>query len=137
MKLSPTVARFKPSFYYQIFIPCDIISLVLQAVGGAMSTQSGGASTAGVNIGLAGLSFHVLTLLIFIILAIDYGARYRKSSGTTKLELDITLKVFLAFLSLATILIFVRCAYRIYELSDGYQGKALHDQGLFIGLESV
>ncbi|KAH0143215.1 hypothetical protein KCU67_g13664, partial [Aureobasidium melanogenum] len=34
------------------------------------------------------------------------------------------------------VLIFIRCAYRIYELSDGYGGSALHDQGLFIALES-
>ena len=46
-------------------------------------------------------------------------------------------KVFLAFLSLAIILILIRCAYRIDELSKGYAGPLIHNQGLFIGLEGV
>jgi hypothetical protein len=136
MKLSPASARFKPALYYQIFIPCDIISLVLQAVGGAMSSQSGGSSKNGVDIGLAGLAFQVATLVVFIALAVDYALRYRKEPESSKVGLDGRFKIFLSFLSLATILIFIRCAYRIYELSDGYQGKALHDEGLFIALES-
>ncbi|KAG9731184.1 RTA1-domain-containing protein, partial [Aureobasidium melanogenum] len=139
IQLSPSSASFKPALYYQIFIPCDIISLVLQAVGGAMSSQSNGSSQAGVDIGLAGLAFQVFTLLFFIILAVQYAFRYRKDrkSGRAKSAgLDGRFKLFLICLSLSLVLIFIRCAYRIYELSDGYGGSALHDQGLFIALES-
>ncbi|KAG9856601.1 RTA1-domain-containing protein, partial [Aureobasidium melanogenum] len=139
LQLSPSSASFKPALYYQIFIPCDIISLVLQAVGGAMSSQSNGSSKAGVDIGLAGLSFQVFTLLFFIVLAVQYGVRYRKDrrNGRVKISsLDGRFKFFLLCLSLSLVLIFIRCAYRIYELSDGYGGSALHDQGLFIALES-
>ena len=46
-------------------------------------------------------------------------------------------KIFVAFLSLAILLIFIRCIYRIDELSDGYSGPLIHDEGLFIGLEGV
>ncbi|KAG9661535.1 RTA1-domain-containing protein, partial [Aureobasidium melanogenum] len=139
LQLSPSSASFKPALYYQIFIPCDIISLVLQAVGGAMSSQSDGSSQAGVDIGLAGLAFQVFTLLVFIALAVQYAFQYRKDrkSGRTKSAgLDGRFKLFLVCLSVSLVLIFIRCAYRIYELSDGYGGSALHDQGLFIALES-
>ena len=29
------------------------------------------------------------------------------------------------------------CCYRIDELSDGYNGPLIHNEGLFIGLEGV
>lgn len=104
-----------------------------------MSSQSNGSSQAGVDIGLAGLSFQVFTLLFFIVLAAQYGFRYQKDRRNGRINisgLDGRFKFFLVCLSLSLVLIFIRCAYRIYELSDGYGGVALHDQGLFIALES-
>ncbi len=38
---------------------------------------------------------------------------------------------------MAIILILIRCVYRIDELSDGYSGPLVHDEGLFVGLEGV
>ena len=46
-------------------------------------------------------------------------------------------KIFAAFLSLSIVLILIRCAYRIDELSDGYNGPLIHNEGLFVGLEGV
>ncbi|KAK3067295.1 hypothetical protein LTR53_015919 [Teratosphaeriaceae sp. CCFEE 6253] len=138
--LSPASAAFKPSLYYQIFIPCDVVSLALQAAGGALSTNSFGSNDTGVNIGLAGLSFQVVTLVIFILLAGQYALRYRrdaKKADVVVQRLNGRWKLFLSMLSLATLLIFIRCAYRIYELSNGYSGAAIHNQGEFIGLESI
>ncbi|KAK3067712.1 hypothetical protein LTR53_015247 [Teratosphaeriaceae sp. CCFEE 6253] len=138
--LSPASAAFKPSLYYQIFIPCDVISLALQAAGGALSTNSFGSNDTGVNIGLAGLSFQVVTLVIFISLAGQYALRYRRDAKKVDVvvqRLNGRWKLFLSMLSLATLLIFIRCAYRIYELSNGYSGAAIHNQGEFIGLESI
>lgn len=134
MYLDPSCARFKPALYYQIFIPCDIISLVLQAAGGAMSTQSQGSSETGVNIALAGLSSQVFTLFAFIVLFAQYAIDFRRKSSNP--HLDGRFMTFAIFGGLATILIFIRCAYRIYELHQGYSGSALHDEGLFIALES-
>lgn len=45
--------------------------------------------------------------------------------------------VFVAGLYGATLLILARCAFRCYELKDGYGGDAVADEGLFIGLEGV
>lgn len=130
-------SRFKPMTYISVFLPCDIVSLVLQAVGGAMSSTSNGKSKTGVDVALAGLSFQVFTLTVFCVLVGDYFIRSRSVWRNLRLP-----KIFLVFTfsaALATILILVRCCYRIYELSAGYTrtSKALRDQGLFIGLESV
>lgn len=140
MRLSPTSAQLRPALYYQIFIPCDFVCLILQAIGGAFSSQSNGSSQAGVNIGLAGLSLQVVVLFVFIILSIQYAFHYRRDVKAGKVSsagLDGKFKFFLVCLSLATTVIFVRCAFRIYELSEGYDGAAFHDEGLFIGLEGV
>lgn len=102
-----------------------------------MSASATGSSTTGVNIALAGLGFQVATLSIFIILVVDYFIRSRNIWTTT--HIPTKFKVFVSALSLATLLILARCCYRIYELNQGYNrdSKALRDQPLFIGLESV
>lgn len=130
-------SRFEPKYIYWIFIPCDILSLVLQAVGGAMSSTSNGKSKSGVNIALAGLAFQVATLVAFAALCIDYAIRSR--SVWTSARWPRQFVIFCSFLSAATVLILIRCCYRVYELSEGYSrdSKALRDQPLFIGLESV
>lgn len=101
-----------------------------------MSSNSSGSSKVGVNIALAGLSFQVFTMAVFIILAIDYGVRYWRNR-VDRTPLKTSFKFFIACLSLATVLIFTRCVYRIAELSEGYSGSLIHDQKLFIGLEGV
>ena len=55
--LGPQYGRFSPKLYYWIFIPCDIFSLCLQAVGGALSSTSSGTSNVAVDVSKAGLSF--------------------------------------------------------------------------------
>ncbi|KIX92731.1 uncharacterized protein Z520_11583 [Fonsecaea multimorphosa CBS 102226] len=130
-------SRFAPKYFYWIFIPCDIVSLVLQAAGGAISSTSDGGDKAGVDIALAGLAFQVFTLTAFVVLAIDYAFRSRAVWLTTRPPIRFV--VFSGFLFAATILILIRCCYRVYELSGGYErtSQALRDQTLFIVFESV
>ncbi|KAL9632474.1 MAG: hypothetical protein Q9164_005297 [Protoblastenia rupestris] len=137
--LGPKYARFSPSLYYWIFIPCDIISLVLQAVGGALSSESEGSSDGAVYVSIAGLSFQVFTLCVFIALSLEYAWRYSKSKDARidKSQLPMGFKIFIAFLTLSTILILMRCIYRIDELSLGYEGPLIRNEELFIGLEGV
>lgn len=102
-----------------------------------MSSTSDGSSSAGVNIALAGLSFQVATLVLFIIVVLDAFIRGRGALRGVRQPPRFI--IFCAALALATILILIRCAYRIYELSEGYtsDSEALRDEPLFIGLESV
>jgi RTA1 like protein len=133
-------SRLSPAAYYGIFITCDVISLTLQATGGAMSSNSYGRSYQGVDIAIAGLSFQVFTLTVFICLATDYSISYmrgRKAEKATDGQLTRQFKVFVGFLAFAILCILIRCVYRIDELSRGYSGPLIHNQGLFIGLEGV
>lgn len=102
-----------------------------------MSSTSNGSSTVGVNIALAGLIFQVITLAFFTAVVFDYIIRTR--SVILKHGVNKRFKVFSSFLTIALLTIFIRCCYRVYELSEGYSSdsEALRDEPLFIGLESV
>ncbi|TGO49510.1 hypothetical protein BCON_0208g00130 [Botryotinia convoluta] len=130
------ISRFRPGTYTIIFCACDIISLVLQAAGGAI------ASTAvtlddkdvGKNIMLAGLAFQVFSLILFAILCTDFAWRVRRAKGAwnaryINLVSSALFKSFLGGLCLATITILIRSIYRCVELSGGFSGP------LFIGHE--
>lgn len=134
--LAPEVSRIKPELFYWIFIPLDIICLILQAAGGAMSTVSSGSSQTGVDIAMAGLGLQVGGLFFFSVLFVDYLARYVRKKPSS--PLDTRMRLFFGFLGAAILLIFTRCIYRCYELSKGYvHSNLITDQGLFIGLEGV
>ncbi|GJN71356.1 RTA-like protein [Purpureocillium lilacinum] len=134
--LAPRLSRFKPKLFYWIFIPADLVCLVLQAAGGALSTTSSGSSNTGVDIAMAGLALQVAVLFIFSLLFADYMFRYTRDAATP--PLSTRMRLFFSGLSLAIALILGRSIYRCYELSKGYRDSDLiTDQGLFIGLEGV
>ena len=103
----------------------------------------------GDNIMVAGLSFQVFTLLIFMILCLDFALRTRKrykSMGEDAFDQNpvfaamrnsIGFKGFLAGLTLATICIFWRSVYRVAELGEGWHGALIKRQWLFVGFEGV
>ncbi|PGH07251.1 hypothetical protein AJ80_08037 [Polytolypa hystricis UAMH7299] len=141
-------SRLGPLWYPRIFIPCDVLSLALQGAGGGIaSTAVAGTSAAdlGKNIMIAGLVSQVVTLGAFIILAIDFSLRTlrrMKSMGEGALDprhaalrRSFAFRGFLVALSVATLLIFTRCVYRIAELSGGWDGHLMKDEPLFIALE--
>jgi hypothetical protein len=109
--------------------------LILQAAGGGLSAvQAGSSNKTGLRISMTGLILQVITLVIFVALFVDYVYRYHtKFPGA----LATTMKVFLTFLLLAILLILGRCAFRIDELSDGYDGPLIHDEALFMILEGM
>ena len=113
------------------FIPVDILSLILQGSGGAISSITEGGNT-GVVISMVGLVLQVITLIVFITLFVDYVVRYMRRA-----ILPQRMKIFLGFLFLAIMLILIRCAYRIAELRDGYDGELIHDEVGFMILEAL
>lgn len=148
--VGPKHSRIKPLSYLKIFIPCDFISLVLQAAGGGMasvSTHNGEDPKKGNNIMIAGLAFQVFTLLVFILLAADFAWRtYRGRTSRGQISPDQQpailrrswpFKAFLVALSLSTLCIFTRCVFRVAELSEGWDGRLANTQKYFIGLEGA
>jgi hypothetical protein len=150
-------SRLRPDAYAYVFIPCDIMSLVLQATGGGLASvaaQSGKKTSRGTHIMVAGLAFQVFSLSMFIALTLEFLCRVRRQrtekvekNGTTNDDLvsggiplsmsEKRLVLFSSFLSLAVIGIFIRCVFRVIELSQGWSGSLIKDEVSFIALEGV
>ncbi|KAB2580334.1 Sphingoid long-chain base transporter RSB1 [Lasiodiplodia theobromae] len=143
-------SRIKPLSYPRIFIPCDVISLLLQAAGGGLASAQSHANkdpTTGNNIMIAGLAFQVATLFVFIVLATDFSIRtFTRVRRLGKEALDQrheqlrnswAFKGFLVALAFATLCIFTRSVYRVAELSEGWTGHLIETQKYFIGLEGA
>lgn len=131
------MGRFSAKAFIWIFLPCDIVSLILQGVGGSLSATTSGASKAGVNVALAGLIFQIITLVAFSVLFGDYVLRYLHRHAAKGGRVDQRQKLFFGSLTLAVLTILARCIFRADELKDGYDGATVKQQGLFIGLEGV
>ena len=144
-------SRLPALWYPRVFIPCDVISLLLQAGGGgaaSVASHQNKSITAGDNIMVAGLAFQVFTLAVFIALALDFAfhtwSRMRALGATdaldpahAKLRQSFKFKGFLVALAFATLCIFTRCVYRVAELSEGWNGHLIETQKYFIGLEGA
>lgn len=69
----------KPSLYLWIFCTCDVISLVVQAIGGGMASSEagkiGGDTATGTHIMVAGIVFQLFSITIFVICAVDFIRR--------------------------------------------------------------
>ncbi|KAF2104502.1 parasitic phase-specific protein PSP-1 [Rhizodiscina lignyota] len=147
----PSNSRLKPLWYPRIFIPCDVVSLLLQAAGGgwaSAATHSGKDPSKGNNIMIAGLAFQVGTLFVFICLSADFALktlRRVKELGKegaldpthARLRESWAFKGFLIALAFCTLCIFTRSVYRVAELSEGWNGHLIETQKYFIGLEGA
>lgn len=131
------LSRIPPKYFYYILIPCDLISLIVQAAGGGLSTSTSGKSQAGINLALGGLAFQVFTIVTFCGFFADFLWRYFRSERPMHRPITPRIKVFFTFLALSILLITIRCVYRLAELHEGYSGTLVRDEALYIALEGV
>lgn len=77
------ISRLRPRTYTIAFIICDLISLLLQASGGAVTSiadaDQADLAQAGINTMIAGLSTQVVSLAIFMALCLDFAWKVRKN----------------------------------------------------------
>lgn len=133
-------ARLNPRLVTIFFITGDVISLILQAIGGAMASI---ASTqpdvdTGVNIMIAGLSTQVASTTVFTVLCglLAYFIIQNKrmlNPTTSRLRKSLKFRLFLFAIGASLILILVRCIFRVIELSDGFSGSLANNE-LFLTL---
>lgn len=122
---------------------CDFLSLLLQAIGGALAATQDDAnpSDTGVNIMIAGLAFQVVSLTLFIVLGLDFVVSARRARqgdlnyNFISLRRRTMFRLFPYAIALATTTIFIRCVFRVAELKDGFGGKLANNEGMFMGFE--
>jgi hypothetical protein len=73
-------SRIKPKMYTYLFVGCDLLALVLQAIGGglAATARNKQGSDIGVRIMIAGLISQVVTMVLFMALWLDFILRTRR-----------------------------------------------------------
>ena len=115
----------------------------------SVASHQGTSVDTGDNIMIAGLSFQVVTLLVFIVVSADFAlntlrrhralgaAAFDQNPLLVRIRNSIKFRGFLAALAVATLTIFWRCVYRVAELSRGWDGPLMKRQDLFIGFEGV
>lgn len=98
---------------------------------------------------IAGLAFQVITIFGFIVCSVDFALRTirrQRAIGNSALDQrpeivkvrnSTRFKAFLVALSLATLCILWRSAFRVAELSKGWEGPIMGDQYMFVGFEGV
>ncbi|KAF2840786.1 putative RTA1 domain protein [Patellaria atrata CBS 101060] len=139
------LSRFKPGTYTIVFVSCDLLSLVLQALGGAITATADDdrdKHDMGVNIMIAGLASQVVSLLIFMVLCADFAFKIKRNSRATNAALadvrgTLKWKGFLIALVIATFTIFVRCVFRVAELSEGFDSHLANDEVTYMILEGA
>ncbi|KAJ3891165.1 RTA1 like protein-domain-containing protein [Lentinula edodes] len=138
--LGPQYSRFKPTLYSRIFLSCDVVSLVVQAVGGGMTASAN--DDAGVNLGtnimLAGIAIQLAILIIFSAIALEFVYRFNADKpvrlDTENLKngyMDRRRRIGLYAVFCATFCLFIRAIYRLIELGDGWNGIVIRTQWTF------
>ncbi|KAI0061918.1 RTA1-like protein [Artomyces pyxidatus] len=143
-RLGSRYSRLSARWYTIVFLSCDIISLVVQAIGGAMaseSTTNAGAANGG-HVMLGGIVFQLTAIILYVALASEFLFRYIKDRPFRIYEgargkTDQRMKLLLFGMSLETVFIFTRSVYRTIELADGFNGKIYTTQSLFTVLDGL
>ncbi|CEP65007.1 RTA1 domain-containing protein LALA0_S16e00540g [Lachancea lanzarotensis] len=168
----PKFAMLKsPIWYSWIFIACDVISLIIQAVGGGMSGNAAARqerSYTGDHVFVAGLAFQVASMSVFLLLwfhllyqifmvtRLEHTATRRPARALLHVnQLEIDYKycreyecvrvrprrwVFIYFphaLTIAVLLVYVRCIYRVVELAQGWGGYLITHEVYLVILDAL
>jgi len=123
-----------PRMYVIIFSSFDVISLVIQAIGGgsaSVADQRGTSTKAGTHIMVAGILFQLATMLVFVVFALDF---VRRSAGMEKP--GATSKCIYA-LGFSILVIVIRSIYRSIELLQGWSGYLITHERYFIALDGA
>jgi len=141
-RLGPQYSRLTPRRYTIIFVSWDIISLVVQAMGGGIASGSQipqSQAKLGANIALGGIVFQLVSIIVYCSLAAEFLARYTRDRPVRRLafdgvfrgKTDARLNRMLQAMLIMTTFILIRTIYRVVEFVGGWNGKVLSTQWPF------
>ncbi|KAJ6486972.1 RTA1-like protein [Mycena sanguinolenta] len=148
-RLGPAYSRLSPKLYTTLFLCCDVVSLVVQAIGGGMAAKAVNMlknPAKGGNVMLGGIVFQMVTITVYAFCAGEFLVRYlnnspiRRDAATATLKpapLNRNLKILVSGLVFSTLCLFIRAVYRVIELSDGWTGRIIHTQVYFNVLDGM
>ncbi|KAF8956219.1 RTA1 like protein-domain-containing protein [Flammula alnicola] len=155
-RLGAGYSRLSPRLYTIIFTTCDVVSLVVQGLGGGLAATASDFAGAnrGANIMLGGIVFQLIVIIAYAICAIEYFVRYHKhapvsygikirddksaaSNDAVRGTFTPKLRLMSYGLLFSTTCLFIRAVYRIIELAGGWNGRVIHTQVYFNVLDGA
>jgi len=151
-RLGVKYSRMAPKWYTIIFCTCDVVSLVIQGVGGGLASAAMTLEKAnqGADVMLGGIAFQLAVIVFYSILSIEYFIRYylrapiasrvpenKEAEGPAHGEFTGKLKLMSCALALSTTLLFIRAVYRTIELADGWTGRIISNELYFNVLDGA
>ncbi|KAJ5818502.1 RTA1 domain protein [Penicillium riverlandense] len=127
-----------PKWYLWIFVTCDVISLVVQAIGGGMASSAvgGNGSTAtGTHIMVAGIIFQLVSITVFVFFAADFVRRTIRHHMLQSLTRSVV--PLLAATVISLLCIYARSIYRTIELLQGWSGYLITHEKYFVALDGA
>ncbi|KEI39839.1 uncharacterized protein L969DRAFT_93679 [Mixia osmundae IAM 14324] len=120
--------RYSPRSMTIFFCLADFLSLVCQAIGGALTStaKTTSARDTGTHIFLAGIVFQLVMMLVFLALYLEFFYTYNRHvpRKVARLALGVLL---------ASVAIVIRGLYRTVELSEGWtRGPMIHEPYFFV-----
>ncbi|EED19947.1 RTA1 domain protein, putative [Talaromyces stipitatus ATCC 10500] len=126
-----------PALYLWIFCTCDIISLVVQAIGGGMASSEAGKvdgdTKPGTDIMVAGIVFQLASITVFAVCVFDFLRRILKQRLLRTVQGNVT--PLLLAMMFSIVLIYIRSIYRVIELVQGWSGYLITHEAYFIALD--
>ncbi|KAG4438072.1 hypothetical protein IFR05_006438 [Cadophora sp. M221] len=134
------VSPISPKAYLYIFCTADIISLVIQAVGGATASIAvqqtpPGDPGVGTHIMVAGIIFQLVAIIVFSILFTWVLVQAFKSRGPALQHIKI--RLIIAATLFSVVVIVIRSIYRTIELLQGWEGYLITTERYFIALDGA
>lgn len=134
--LGPHYSPLSAKTYLYIFCGSDLLSLVIQGIGGgkaaaAFATNPPGNTKPGTNIMVAGIIFQLASITVFAFLFTTVLTRARIPLA----KISIMQKVLVAATVFSLTLIYIRSVYRTIELLQGWRGYLLITERYFIALD--
>jgi len=162
-RLGVQYSRLSPKSYTIFFLSCDVISLVVQGVGGGMAAVESGNGlnpAKGGNIMLGGIAFQLLVIIVYAFCAGEFFVRYSwmrpirraPDSESSEYHRDATdsrhdlnergemshkMQLMVVALCFSTLCLLIRAVYRTIELADGWDGRIISTQVLFNVLDGA
>lgn len=153
--ISQDVSLVKPMMYTAIFTICDLVSIILQAIGGgmaAMAFQDNNSTDSGTHIMVAGMAWQVFSMSVFAIMA--FGTFWETWKAVKRHEGEFAHnpefdpryahiranKLFLWFCFMifwVTLCVYIRSIYRIIELAQGWRGYLILHEQYFLVLDGL
>jgi hypothetical protein len=144
-------SHIKPALYTWIFISLDIFSIIMQAIGGGVSSAANHGTSfnpsllkTGNNLMLAGIAIQVAQLVMFGIVTVDYLRRLYAGRHTNMLSqrahdylADWKFRGFAVSVVVAYFAILIRCIYRLPEMAAGWGNGLQRVEPTFLVLDGT